>query len=322
MNESFEASNQASSEWGLVAAPGTDLVSGMAGTVPLDAIRQAADDVCQAMAIHAQWVRDCEVAFVERLAASQPRSAAAREPRLDDRIWRRGAHRGVLKHHPPLDHLDLQIARAQRMARQLLSEKHESAALVARHRTFTQLIVRIDDGLRNLLGHIWNLLANIDPLTGLGNRPAMRRRLRVEGDRHHRYRQPCCIAVIDLDRFKEVNDRHGHVIGDTVLRSVATVLAASVRPYDEVFRYGGDEFVLCLPNTDCRAAWAIVERLRLKVGGWHIPLGNAGSITTSISVGVAPLTVESGGDAALERADSALFVAKRNGRNGIFVACQ
>jgi diguanylate cyclase (GGDEF)-like protein len=141
----------------------------------------------------------------------------------------------------------------------------------------------------------------------------------MECERHERGRQPCCVAVIDLDGFKPVNDTHGHTAGDVVLRSIAALLAAGVRPYDEVFRYGGDEFVLCLPSTDPRAAWAVVERLRLRIANWSIPLKSGSSLRMTVSIGVAPLTTDRGVEATLDLADKALYRAKRNGRNGICV---
>ncbi len=121
--------------------------------------------------------------------------------------------------------------------------------------------------------------------------------------------------MIDVDRFKTINDTCGHLAGDSLLRSVASVLAASVRPYDMVFRYGGDEFVLCLPNTDLRLAWAVVERLRLKIAGWEVPLADGRHISTTVSIGVAPLSSDRSVEDTLDVADQALYAAKRLGRN-------
>ncbi|MDS4011079.1 MAG: GGDEF domain-containing protein, partial [Defluviicoccus sp.] len=108
-------------------------------------------------------------------------------------------------------------------------------------------------------------------------------------------------------------------VGDTVLRSVASLLAASVRPYDAVFRYGGEEFLLCLPNADLRTAWAIAERLRLKVAGWSIPIAKGAELRTSVSTGIAPLSSAQSVEATLERADAALYAAKSRGRNCVVV---
>jgi diguanylate cyclase (GGDEF)-like protein len=125
--------------------------------------------------------------------------------------------------------------------------------------------------------------------------------------------------MLDLDFFKEINDSWGHSAGDTVLKTVASMLTASVRTYDTVFRLGGDEFLLCLPSTDLRAAWAIIERLRLKVSVRPIDLKDSDTIKATLSIGIASLERELNVEAALERADAALYKAKRSGRNRVYV---
>ncbi len=187
------------------------------------------------------------------------------------------------------------------------------------YRAFMDAVLAFATTVRKLQNETWNRLANIDPLTGLGNRQAMWQRLNIECERHARNHQPCCIAMLDLDFFKPVNDTYGHAVGDMVLRSIASLLAASVRPYDAVFRFGGDEFILCLPNADSRAAWAIVERLRLRVANWAIAIKEDGEVRTTASIGIAPLTSEDGVEAGLEHADAALYAAKRTGRNRVYV---
>jgi len=171
---------------------------------------------------------------------------------------------------------------------------------------FMDAVLAFLSGVRDLQSETWNLLANVDPLTGLGNRHAMFRRLSDECERYARNHQPCTLAMLDLDSFKPINDRFGHVAGDLVLRRVATTRADSVRSYDAVFRYGGDEFALCLPSTDARSAWAIVERLRTKVANLSIPVRDNVDARTSLSGGIAPLTSEAGVAAALDAADHAV----------------
>jgi diguanylate cyclase (GGDEF)-like protein len=184
---------------------------------------------------------------------------------------------------------------------------------------FMDTVLEFGSKLQALQHQTWNRLANVDPLTGLGNRQALWNRLGIEAERHARNHQPCCVAMIDLDRFKQVNDCHGHAVGDEMLKSVASLLAASTRPYDAVFRFGGDEFLICLPNADSRGAWSIVERLRLKIADTAFSLRAGLLVTTTISVGIAPLTSELGVETTLEHADEALYVSKRRGRNAIYV---
>jgi diguanylate cyclase (GGDEF)-like protein len=293
--------------WPLLAAPGNDLPAAIGGTLPPDLVLAAAHDLDRIMADLNQWShRRC----IALLAGGQGDAGG----RLDPGPWLTGAHRTVHRESPLLAALDPGFAR-------LAALPADGAALSADERQqFFDTLASINDGLRCLLADTWNRLANIDPLTGLGNRPAMLRRLSIECERHGRSQQPCCVAVIDLDTFKEVNDRFGHAAGDTVLRSIGGLLAAGVRPYDEVFRYGGDEFVLCLPSTDPRTAWAVVERLRLRIAHWPVPLKAGPSLALTVSIGLAPLTHDAGIETALEQADQALFMAKRGGRNRLRVA--
>jgi diguanylate cyclase (GGDEF)-like protein len=244
-------------------------------------------------------------------------------PPLDRSVWQSGAHLTVCRDNPLLRRTSIDIDAMIEEGRLLFAAKHRAGTVTAAdYERFMASALRVGEDLRQFLGDTWNRLANIDPLTGLGNRAAMLRKLGVESERHVRNEEPCCVAILDLDHFKQINDTYGHSAGDVVLRSIASLLATSVRPYDEVFRYGGEEFVLCLPNADVRTAWAIVERLRLKVAGWAIPIRNGQQIYTTLSIGVAPLAGRGGVEAAIELADAALYAAKGNGRNCVFVRCE
>ena len=312
----------AAGAWRAVAAPGNDLPAAIVGTAPPDLILEAAQDLCLVMADFDRWVYDRCIALLaagdtdgQGVGADSAEPAPSIATPFAGDPWATGAHRDVHRSDPLIGELDRQFAAMPA----LLAAIEADADRILRRRQFFDAVFSLNGGLRRLFAATWNRLANIDPLTGLGNRPAMLRRLGMECERHERSRLPCCVAVIDLDGFKPVNDTHGHTSGDVVLRSIAALLAAGVRPYDEVFRYGGDEFVLCLPSTDPRAAWAVVERLRLRIANWSIPLKTGPSLRITVSIGVAPLTADRGVEATLELADKALYSAKRNGRNGIYV---
>ena len=305
-------------EWHSVAAPAADLPAALRGTVGPERVLQALQDLERIKSRHAGWMRDVHVDLVRRLNRDAG-SAQAPEP-FDESMWHRGAHLDVLRGNPLIERIGIGLTTLAAAAADLATSADTSGRLPTE--AFTSCLdeaLEIAAGLQQLISETWNLLASIDPLTGLGNRPAMLRRLAIESDRHARENQPCCVAMLDLDYFKAVNDTHGHVVGDTVLRSVASLLAASVRPYDAVFRYGGEEFLLCLPNADLRTAWAIAERLRLKVAGWSIPIAKGAELRTSVSTGIAPLSSAQSVEATLERADAALYAAKSRGRNCVVV---
>jgi diguanylate cyclase (GGDEF)-like protein len=165
-------------------------------------------------------------------------------------------------------------------------------------------------------------LATSDPLTGLFNRGYVDDRLAVELSRARRYRQQLTIAVIDADRFKSLNDAHGHIAGDVVLRKLATILHDSFRQSDTVGRYGGEEFVVILPEMDIQAGRQKLESLRHLVADTPISLGaRGGKVNVTISAGLASFP-EDCDDAELlfALADQRMFQAKSEGRNRVIAA--
>ena len=163
--------------------------------------------------------------------------------------------------------------------------------------------------------------AVIDSLTGLINRRAFDRRLREEVARSQRYGSPLSLAMLDLDAFKNVNDRHGHPCGDSLLRAVGVLLESELRTADIAARFGGDEFAIILPNTTKTDAWAVAEKIRAALARLTVHAENDVSVTTTASVGIATLNerVQHPND-LLDAADRALYGAKRAGRNRVELA--
>ena len=168
-------------------------------------------------------------------------------------------------------------------------------------------------------------LTSIDPLTGAFNRGEILNRARKEASRLRRAMnqspdQAIALVMVDIDRFKAINDRHGYLVGDTVLRQVVRRIKIELRDYDLFGRYGGEEFLAILPGSDLPAALAVAERMRQAVG--ETPLDVEGqSLPVTISLGVAILA----GDVldltgTLQRADEALSRAKSTGRNRVCCA--
>jgi diguanylate cyclase (GGDEF)-like protein len=162
-------------------------------------------------------------------------------------------------------------------------------------------------------------LADLDELTGSYNRRCIMRLLEEEVARSHRTNTPCSIALIDLDWFKRINDGYGHPTGDEVLRTYAISMFANIRAIDKFGRYGGEEFLLLLPDARQEHAARMLDRLRLIIGGLDWSAFSPGMQVT-ISAGVAMLQPEESPDALLARADRALYVAKAKGRNRIATA--
>ena len=160
-------------------------------------------------------------------------------------------------------------------------------------------------------------LATVDSLTGLYNRPAVLCRLRELISFANRYKEDFSLIMLDLDHFKNVNDRYGHLAGDEVLAEIAALARRNVRDTDIVGRYGGEEFIIILPKTALASSWVVAERLRSIVEKTEMK-DSAGSVfSVTVSQGLAGW--ERGEDATslISRADEALYKAKAKGRNRV-----
>ena len=162
-------------------------------------------------------------------------------------------------------------------------------------------------------------LAELDELTGASNRRCIMRMLDEEIGRARRSSLPCSIALIDLDWFKRINDAYGHPTGDEVLRTFAITVFANIRPIDRFGRYGGEEFLLVLPDASQDGACRMLDRLRAIIAGLDWSAFSPGMRVT-ISAGVATLRGDENPDSFLVRADGALYAAKAKGRNRIAIA--
>lgn len=158
-----------------------------------------------------------------------------------------------------------------------------------------------------------------DPLTGLNNRRHFCSVLERSIDIVARSGESVLLLLLDIDHFKSINDGHGHLAGDQVLREIASCLARCLRPMDTVARYGGEEFAIILPN--CRPVYglAVAERIRETVAALSIPVSPLLSLKVTISIGgaYAPEWVRSTTDLWIERADKQLYRAKSEGRDKV-----
>jgi diguanylate cyclase (GGDEF)-like protein len=158
--------------------------------------------------------------------------------------------------------------------------------------------------------------ATTDPLTGTGNRGALEEAARQEFENLRRHNRPFSIALIDLDRFKQINDQYGHSAGDTVLKAIARHIQNNSRATDRLFRYGGEEFVLVMGTTNNDGAMINAERLRAMIAGLSC-VHEDKDIPVTMSIGVASAHTEDNLAQLLERADEALYIAKAAGRNRV-----
>jgi diguanylate cyclase (GGDEF)-like protein len=177
------------------------------------------------------------------------------------------------------------------------------------------LLARSFDSMRNGLAE----QIGTDALTGCLNRRALEARLRSDWRLAKRRGTHVALAAIDLDHFKQINDTRGHPVGDVVLQQLAGIMKSTARDTDAVARFGGDEFVILLPDTGWQGALTFAERLRRRVDDFTFgPPGSPMTITISVGVALARGTDPLSPEELLKEADRSLYKAKQQGRNRVF----
>lgn len=196
-----------------------------------------------------------------------------------------------------------------------------AGALVMSGRTYSRNLhnahlsgARLDEANRSLE---WR--ASHDTLTGLWNRQRFENELDEELERAQRYNTPCSLIMLDVDHFKSINDAHGHDAGDRVLARLGRVLAEQVRGFDQVARWGGEEFMVLLPQTELAAATQTAERLRARIAQAG---GGDNTIHCTASLGVASCNGPEQRSAVMKRLDDALYRAKEDGRNRVYTLAE
>lgn len=160
------------------------------------------------------------------------------------------------------------------------------------------------------------ILATHDDLTGVHNRRHFMEVVQREWDRAKRYSTPSALLLIDADHFKRVNDAHGHLCGDELLKAIATTVKSSLRQADVLARFGGEELIVFLPHTDPLGALDVAERIREKVQALKVSWKDTTVVATTVSIGMAPMRAELPSlDWMIHEADTALYSAKSAGRN-------
>jgi len=194
---------------------------------------------------------------------------------------------------------------------------HEVAALAAAHRQVAAAEARIDELKREV--ETTSSLLYLDHLTGALNRRGLNDAYLREAARADRSGRPLALGMLDLDDFKQLNDRLGHAAGDRALVHVANILRTALRPQDTIARYGGEEFVVLLPETSPEAARAAINRAREALVAAPLE-SNGRKLDLAFSAGIAACIGDQTFDTLLARADSALYTAKRGGKNQVHIA--
>ncbi|MES2534303.1 MAG: biofilm regulation diguanylate cyclase SiaD [Pseudomonadota bacterium] len=238
--------------------------------------------------------------------------------------------------HPMREALDAlykvfqsQVHQVERIAH--ISDRYQSVArqtnLTLSERYSKQMrqlgkIARISDRYQLMMRDLNDALkaaSTTDPLTGIGNRRMLVERLKSEMARSQRVSRPLAVAIADVDRFKSVNDTFGHDAGDKALTEIARTIDANIREYDCCGRWGGEEFLIIMPEISVTEGLLIIERVRLALDDLDVSIADQ-RIELSASFGIAQYNPGESMSDLINRADAALYAAKHAGRNQVKIA--
>ena len=272
----------------------------------------------QALDDHRDWIKSLAAELVCR---SEPKPTDL-EPNAhrqgDFSHWFSNEINPHLKEHPDFNKVVELFEAMHEEARQLQQNVNNGIDITPeQYQHFLDCSDMFVRHLRALHADARSLLSDTDPLTGVATRQAMYARLEQEQQRSKRSGQPSSIVMADVDRFKKVNDTYGHIAGDKVLQAFAHYLLDHLRPYDQVYRYGGEEFILLLPYATPEQAKRVIERVRRGLMNQRTRIGNGNVVQITASFGITQLIYDVSTKTAIEYADRAMYESKRAGRNRV-----
>jgi len=287
--------------------------------LPEDLMRTALKELEQAVYNHDQWAENLYGTLICRSTPDERDVSADAHHNCRFGQWYHKAGATILKNHPGYAEIGLEHERMHQYATSLLRASMADTPISFKdYERFLTALKRLKLEIATVQNDLQTTLFNLDPLTGTPSRIGMLTSLREQLELVRR-KHTCALAMMDLDHFKSVNDNYGHLIGDKVLVGFAHYLMAHLRPYDKVFRYGGEEFLICLPDTDQQSACDIISRFLVELSSLPFEAEGKGEFHVTASFGLTMLDLNVPVERSIERADRALYVAKARGRNRIVV---
>lgn len=279
-------------------------------------LQKALQQVDNAIYGHGKWLDDLTRTIICRLPYDHRDVAEDAHRQCLFGQWYYGNAPQALRDHPSFVAIESVHCRMHQLGRRLLlASAREVSGAPMEYDSFRNAVDRLYLEIHTLKHEIEESLYNRDALTGAENRVSMLTKLRELHELVKRHVHECAVVIMDLDHFKAINDNFGHPVGDQVLAAVVQNVKLHLRPYDHIYRYGGEEFLISLPDTNLQTAQAVIERLRTGIAAFAPATAAPKAIFVTVSFGIAQLDSDVSVEESINRADAALFAAKRSGRN-------
>lgn len=289
--------------------------------LPPSQLQSILSHIDQALYNHEQWYKNVSRVLIAHLPADAPDLKGDAHLRCRFGQWYESADAAPLREFPTFVALGQAHEQMHHLAAGMLQRAHDNLSISSgQFDQFNNVLDRMRLEIQSLRSELSEMLQNRDPLTGARNRATLLSDLREQQALVRRGVQTCALAMLDLDHFKRVNDQHGHLAGDAALAATVQCIQTQLRPYDRVYRYGGEEFLLCLPNTDLATAAGTAQRLCAAIAALAIMVAGAGMaepLRVTVSIGVALLDADVPIEQSIDRADEAMYAAKAGGRNRV-----
>lgn len=283
-------------------------------------MRTALRELEQAIYNHEQWTETLHAALICRLPPDQRDISPDSHRKCRFGQWLYGTGTLELGRHPGFSEIEIAHERIHQYAASLLRASAEGSPIsIKDYERFVNILKRMRLEVATVQRELEDALYKLDPLTGMPSRIGILTALREQQDMVRRKLHTCTVAMMDLDEFKAVNDMHGHAVGDNVLVAIARYVMAHLRPYDKAFRYGGEEFLFCLPGSDLQTGRDVLDRLRDELASLPHETVAKERFQVTVSFGMTLLDPDLPVERSIDRADKALYASKIAGRNRVTV---
>lgn len=285
-------------------------------SLPQESLQATLQQVKQAVYNHEQWHKNISRMLMCRLPSNRQDLADDAHHRCLFGQWYYDGSPPELRENIAFVAIETEHKNMHRTAARLLRTVEGGGVIsTGDFDDFANALDRLRLQLNTVTREIEELLQHRDPLTGAENRIGMLTTLREMLAMVQRNVQQCCVIIADLDHFKLINDTHGHLVGDKVLVATVRYFKNNLRPYDRVFRFGGEEFLIFLPNTDLQTGLSVIERMGHGFAANPLVRDGADPISVTASFGITMLDASVTVEESIDRADQAMYTAKHAGRN-------